>query len=1305
MSYRIREGFPNYNLVGIYPSGSDSQLGLDSIDLETFSLGNWEEYKRNDVQLLVPLDIEPELITLLPGFSLDELAILDERVLNDKDRNDNDVIHDPEYLVDGGDRDNIPWPVMKDDINGKHVSIQSSRFSPDGTKLFVLTKQVMPGEDMLDVDTDGVWHTSGDSGPGDGSATWRRYPNAHKYTVMGNTYIDEESHNRNNTPAKRILTYELPHPFTIPTPAYYYDSTIRETTTHPIMDQPTNIVDFSLYEEMNWVIVDFHISSEEIIFLTNNQPKADELHPYPAVGENIGTQLYSPTSDCKLVSFSYQADNYDLSSLSDGGADAGTIRTQSVDDCPNAKSFDITPDGEKLFILYGTSPLYITGYDPIDDSKRVNIDTCMHWKLVDYRLNTDVDFVQGYNLSEAFNIDTMEIDSANKREIFKRNPDILSMIPPADTDNWDRNDTDNNWGAKLNDVSMPSPANGRSNFWGQPLHEWNYSISVTPEAPAGTTEAYIEYKNWKRMRVPDDNGDVLYHPSDMDSIWGDDNLSPNRYPPTYDDNGNHIPGHPFYNRSKRSNNLRKLKYEEYDATEDRTVTLKFDWRNEETSTDDPLHLLGYVMPDASNERYFQGEHPTTNPIYMEGEPFFEERSWESSGVNDMAGGGHNFKREIGALCPKTIRIFPALSDVSDLSADSTQQMIISGMVVTENFRESETHNSQDSYTHHWDTYIASLYHAKSQTYNGPRHDGGTAFNYTAFQYNLGEGEEYDIQNSIFVTKRMLVEVDGAWDHSKKNSATTWVDEWKAEMDLANLNFTFFDLNVNPRMAIVAPSRGGHDSLAMVKISTSAIIPTIVSLFQLEEENIKTFESFFADPTDPLYQKWSALVNIPGGVIDPPEYVEFKVIAITDNNPSSNETLISIPRDDLVTYSNLLHYDINDPRYSQTSYPTKVLLGMDLFDENGLDDNIDLNYDKTPTIADWLDPGIRGNSNDPTTWYVDFDDFPKADSLFFFKVLQWGDEKVLWEADELKDIPYFLDLKSDVDNETFDTFANKWFYMDLQTGFIPMRPNSTDINFISHVYNTPGAKSVKIVVLRYSKNKQWIVETSLHTKQIIINDGNLLAQDFEIFGGTDFNFLPLQKENQAIIGGLDEDSNYNNSVEKIVQNDNFIQEDYLERITTNDFISNFNSSLYGKHLGQVDLGINRVFKGSHDIYDFLNLKSNVMNEIIGSSFPSFDDNFYTLGDDVSIETSKLEINSEATDIFINDNKNSSLLSDCLIELVPSEREYLTIPNEIGTDAKAILIGDYEVEQPAGGKINKKGIMKTPMLEQKRDKQAF
>ena len=35
----------------------------------------------------------------------------------------------------------------------------------------------------------------------------------------------------------------------------------------------------------------------------------------------------------------------------------------------------------------------------------------------------------------------------------------------------------------------------------------------------------------------------------------------------------------------------------------------------------------------------------------------------------------------------------------------------------------------------------------------------------------------------------------------------------------------------------------------------------------------------------------------------------------------------------------------------------------------------------------------------------------------------------------------------------------------------------------------------------------------------------------------------------------------------------------------DYIEKFNNKLLGEHLGQVDLGISRVFKGSKDIYHF------------------------------------------------------------------------------------------------------------------------
>ena len=103
---------------------------------------------------------------------------------------------------------------------------------------------------------------------------------------------------------------------------------------------------------------------------------------------------------------------------------------------------------------------------------------------------------------------------------------------------------------------------------------------------------------------------------------------------------------------------------------------------------------------------------------------------------------------------------------------------------------------------------------------------------------------------------------------------------------------------------------------------------------------------------------------------------------------------------------------------------------------------------------------------------------------------------------------------------------------------------------THVYNTPGVKNIKIIISRLTRDGSFVLQTYLVTKNIVVNDGALLSQDFSIFGGTDFNFLPIG-ENQAIIGGLDDLSNYNNSVSKIVKDDNFVQEDYLERVSSKD----------------------------------------------------------------------------------------------------------------------------------------------------------
>ena len=77
---------------------------------------------------------------------------------------------------------------------------------------------------------------------------------------------------------------------------------------------------------------------------------------------------------------------------------------------------------------------------------------------------------------------------------------------------------------------------------------------------------------------------------------------------------------------------------------------------------------------------------------------------------------------------------------------------------------------------------------------------------------------------------------------------------------------------------------------------------------------------------------------------------------------------------------------------------------------------------------------------------------------------------------------------------------------------------------------------------------------------------------------------------------------------------------------------------------------------------------------------------------------LPINSLATDIFIRDD-------ECTIDMNPPNNEFLSIQNQAGTDEQGILIGDYEVNQPKNGRVQKQGVMKTPLLESINDEQAF
>ena len=364
---------------------------------------------------------------------------------------------------------------------------------------------------------------------------------------------------------------------------------------------------------------------------------------------------------------------------------------------------------------------------------------------------------------------------------------------------------------------------------------------------------------------------------------------------------------------------------------------------------------------------------------------------------------------------------------------------------------------------------------------------------------------------------------------------------------------------------------------------------------------------------------------------------------------------------------LLYWENGSDKYLDTSYPLEITLEMSLWNgdtnasidlENGRDFSgfgaLTVSYADSSTAQDFIIGEVKRNP---------------SDSFYRYQVIQWGDEKTLLTDDQIENT-YFFNF---YDNDEYPA-PNDYNILRYNQEIIYNSKSFSEK--INHTYLTPGVKSIKIVVYRYSKTGRFILETYLVTKNIVINDGLFTSQDFSIFGATEFNFLPLG-DNQAIIGGFDENSKYNNSVSKIVKDDNFSQDEYLERVSSRDYIKKINDGSLGKQPGQLDLGQTRVFKEARDIYDFIG--GDKLNWIVSGS-------------------DTLPVNSLATDIFIRDNK-------CVVDFNPSDTEYSAIQNKAGLEEIGILIGDYRVNQLDGGKIQKQGIMEKPILETDNEKQAF
>ena len=203
-----------------------------------------------------------------------------------------------------------------------------------------------------------------------------------------------------------------------------------------------------------------------------------------------------------------------------------------------------------------------------------------------------------------------------------------------------------------------------------------------------------------------------------------------------------------------------------------------------------------------------------------------------------------------------------------------------------------------------------------------------------------------------------------------------------------------------------------------------------------------------------------------------------------------------------------------------------------------------------------------------------------------------------------------------------------------------------------------------------------------TTNIVVNDGLTNAQNFSIFGGTNFNFLPLsENKKEAFLGGLSSDSDYHKSLLNMRKDDDFIQEDYLAKNSISQYLKKYRDGEYGEFPGQIDLGTTRVFSKPKDIYNFIT-----------------DNRLEIVDNDFKLDSVKLPINTLATNIFIDDE-------DLKIDFNPSEIEFLTIKNQVGTGDKGILVGDYKLKQEENARITKESLPNVPLLSNDPEKQAY
>ena len=240
--------------------------------------------------------------------------------------------------------------------------------------------------------------------------------------------------------------------------------------------------------------------------------------------------------------------------------------------------------------------------------------------------------------------------------------------------------------------------------------------------------------------------------------------------------------------------------------------------------------------------------------------------------------------------------------------------------------------------------------------------------------------------------------------------------------------------------------------------------------------------------------------------------------------------------------------------------------------------------------------------------------------------------------------------------------------------------------LTNNYQTFGTKVIKAIVFSYvddidNDNPDNYIPLiwKFLTIKININADPVYEQDFGDIGGVDYTFIPWP-QTTPVIGGLSEESTYINTLQSVVKQNQFREDEQLDKILALNSIEN---DELGDYFGKSDVAQIRYFKsGSYDMNKLLMLPESIVENdtsedgvIQESEFNSYDSDYW---DGESLSTSYPQESCIGT-LFINDSMTQELRQNILIEMNMDEVDERTIRDSSGNGFKGVLIGDYAIKK--------------------------